>query len=158
MMRKLKWLLCIGISAVGICCTKPSPTVPKAAPKPFAVSENEGVVHEFYRDITFDEFAPSLPSGSIDSLDFDSTIQDYAIALVIAPRSADDEVALEFTTTFVTDNQEKLVKTWTVASGNKGDKVRGLFLVPKSVASAATIRSTSKTENEGAQPKRDSSG
>jgi hypothetical protein len=138
-MRYLTWFLCIAASALGIGCEKKSRTASNDLPQPFVVSENDGIIHEFYRDITFEQFTPSLPSGSIDSIDFDTTIQDYAIALVTAPRDTDD-TELEFTTIFVTDKQDNIVKKWTVASGNKSDKVRGLFLVPKTVASASTTR------------------
>lgn len=149
-MRYLRSFLCIVMAALGVGCNKQPPAVSNAAPKPFFVTENDSIIHELYRGITFEQFTQSIPSGSIDSIDFDSTIQDYAIAVVTAPRQADED-GLQFTTTFITDNQEKIVKAWTMASGNNGDKVRGLFLIPTSVTSATTIRSSSSAEQGGAQ-------
>ncbi len=150
-MRYLTYFLCAVASALGIGCEKESRTASNDLPQPFAVSENDGVVHEFYRDIPFEQFTPRLPSGSIDSLDFDTTLQDYALALVTAPRDADD-IEREFTTAFVTDEQDHIVKKWTVASGNKSDKARGLFLVPKTVASATTTRAAPQRNIDDSRP------
>ena len=149
-MLYLRSLLCFTIAAISVGCNKQSPAVLHSAPTPFSVTDNDSIVHELYRGITFDQFTPSIPSGLFDSIDFDSTNQDYVIAVVTAPRLADDG-ELQFTTTFVAGNQEKIVKAWSVASGNKGNKVRGLFLVPTSVASATTIRSSFTTEQKGSQ-------
>lgn len=146
-MRYLKSLFSIVIAALGISCNRQSTPVAKALPKPFAVIENDGITHEFYRDITFEKFSPTIPDGSLDAIDFDLSESDYTIALVTAPHTVKDR-AVEFTTTFVTEKQERIVKTWGRASGNQGDKARGLFLLPRSVESATTTESASKAEDK----------
>lgn len=135
------------MAASGIGCQHQPPQNVNPMPKPTVVCENDGIRHDVFRGMTFEEFTPHIPSGSIDSLDFDTTIQDYAIALVTAPRQ-DGETKMQFTTTFVTDDRQEIVKTWAVASGNNGESVCGLFLVPNNVASVNTVREASESQRD----------
>jgi hypothetical protein len=145
-MRYLKSFICSVMASIGLGCQNQPPQNVNTLPEPFVVCENDGIRHDVFRGMTIEEFTPQVPSGSIDSLDFDTTIQDYAIALVTAPRE-DGDARLQFTTTFVTDDQHQIVKAWTVASGHNGETACGLFLVPDNVASAKTVRTQAEIES-----------
>lgn len=126
------------MASLGVGSQKQPSRVSNARPKPSFVSKNDGITHEIYRGLSFGEFMPSIPSGSIDSIDLDTEIQDYAIALVNAPW--DDDLELQFTTTFVSEGYGEIIKNWSLSTKNRGETVCGLFLVPSDVTSARTVR------------------
>lgn len=144
--RQLKRVLCIVMVAVSCGCGDAA-AVPKPAPEPYTTVENDGIVHEIYRGLTLDEFTLTLPNGALDSIDFDLTIPNYEIVLVTASGTKVDE-SVEFTTTFFSALHPTTVKTWSVAQGNHGEIVRGLFVVPSEITSATTTRTTTDTNVE----------
>ena len=154
MNRFIKALLGAALAAFGIGCTKQPPAT-KATPTPFAVIANDGVRHEIYRGLPFEQFTPSLPSGSVDTIDFDGTLQNYSIALVTVPIT-NGRKSVQFTTTFKANNQDSITKLWMAAPGNTGEWARGVFLIPASIVSAATSFSELKQIDEVVLPKDDS--
>ncbi|MDB5340157.1 MAG: hypothetical protein JWN70_5776 [Planctomycetaceae bacterium] len=146
LMRQLRLSTCVFMAAA-ICGCGPAVVVPKPTPAPFTTVKNDGIIHEIYRGVTLDEFTPTLPSGSLDSIDFDMTIPNYAIVLVTASATKLD-ASVEFTTTFFVAHHPATVKTWSVVPGNHGEIVRGLFVVANEITSATTTRSTTATDVE----------
>src|SRR5438094_608501 len=76
-------------SLLGCQKEKPPAPVPAAPPtgagKPFAVKTNDGISHEFYRDVSLQDFLKRLPPGSVDSLDVNLGKGPQVIALVKVP-------------------------------------------------------------------------
>jgi hypothetical protein len=127
-----------------ISCPGCGPTTipPDNGLKPFAASDGNGIHHNLYRNLKFEQVSATLPAGSVDALDIDGTAPNGVIVLVTA--TIGDSPQTEFTTTFKTNDNHNFAKTWKVASGNKGKVARGLFVVTSSVTGASTVRNQSK--------------
>jgi len=141
-MLKLLTSLVVVVSVVG--CQQQPPSSPgPAAPgnaetKPSFIKTNDGIDHEFYRNVSLDALLKQLPSGSVDSLDFNLD-KDQVFALVTIPeRSTLDLAKVRFETRFKTQDGQVIQKRWTAAKGRKSGKAVALFCLPPSVVEGET--------------------
>jgi hypothetical protein len=138
-------LAALAVAGLLMGCQQGSPTKPTpAAPadggiKPFAVRTNDGIDHEFYRDVSLDAFLKQLPSGSVDSLDLDLGGGPRVFALVKVPEQPGvDLTTVRFETTFRTQDGQAIDKHWAAAKDRKVGKAVGVFCLPLSVVGGET--------------------
>jgi hypothetical protein len=142
-MLKLLASLVIVVSVLG-CQTQPPPATGgagpgNAGPKPSSVKTNDGIDHEFYRNVSLDALLKQLPSGSVDSLDLILDNDHPVFALVKVPEQpALDLDKVRFETRFKTEDGQVIQKRWTAAKGRKGGKAIALFCLPASVLDGET--------------------
>jgi hypothetical protein len=119
---------------------------PQAAPAPEAtVTRVNGLefTHTFHQSVDLAAFLKTLPSGSVDHVDFNDT-RPYLIAVVNDVTSKGEatvpgkELPRGFETVFHTKGGEKLVKEWSPAEGNKSGKCSAVFVLPASAVRGET--------------------
>jgi hypothetical protein len=144
-MQKLKLLAALVLTGFLIGCQREPPATPKPAPvsesdgKPFSVEVNDGIEHEFYRNVSLDTLLKQLPSGSVDSLDMNLDGGPQVFALVKVPEQAGTDLTkVRFETTFRIQDGRAIDKRWTAAKGRKAGKVTALFCLPPTVVGGET--------------------
>jgi hypothetical protein len=125
------------------CRQKEQPQTPAATSdstvKPFTVKANDGIDHEFHRDVSLDALLKQLPSGSVDSFDLSLGTGPQVFALVKVPDQPKMDLAkVRFTTRFTTQDGQAIEKQWRPAKGRKPGEVIGLFSLPPSVIGGET--------------------
>jgi hypothetical protein len=144
-MHRLGLLLAVFLAASLVGCQREQPAPPKpgdanpGATKPFLVTTNAGIDHEFYRDISLEDFLKMLPTGSVDSvnIDFSKGLQVFALVKVLK-LPGKDLSKIRFETTFKTKDSQVIEKQWTGAQDRKSGKSMALFCVPPSVVEGET--------------------
>jgi hypothetical protein len=107
--------------------------------KPVSIKINDGIEHEFYRNVSLDAFLKQLPSGSVDSLELNADEDRQVFALVKVPEQpALDLAKVRFVTLFKTRDGKIIEKRWTAAKGRKSGKTIALFCLPPSVVEGET--------------------
>lgn len=144
-MQKLKLLAALVLVGSLIGCPGEPPASPKPAPvpegdvKPFSVKANDGIEHEFYRNISLEAFLKQLPSGTVDSLDMNFDGGPQVFALVKVPEQAGrDLTKVRFETTFRMPDGQVISKRWTAAKDRKVGSVAALFCLPPAVVGGET--------------------
>lgn len=118
--------------------SKPREAKP-AGKKPFLVKTNAGIDHEFYREVSLDDFLKLLPTGAIDSVDLNIGNGPQVFALVKVPDQPDRDLAkVRFETTFKTRDGQVIDKQWTAAKDRKSGKAAAVFCLPPSVVDGET--------------------
>jgi hypothetical protein len=130
------------VSLAGCQRDQPAPAKPGENPsalKPFLVKSNAGIDHEFYRDISLDEFLKMLPAGSVDSVNLDFREDPQVFAIVKVPdQPGKDLTKIRFATTFKTQDGQSIDKSWTAAKDRKSGKAAAVFCLPLSVVDGET--------------------
>jgi hypothetical protein len=135
----LVYLLSLG------CAPQTPPAKTPKSFKPTLMTMDDVATHEFYRDVTFTEFSPSLKSGSLDMLDFAVPEGErYVIVLVTAVRPPDKLTS--YTTTFTTSDGSTIIKKWQTASGNSGSQAQAVFMLPTTVNMASSTSEVSENQ------------
>jgi hypothetical protein len=100
----------------------------KADIKPAYVKTNDGIDHEFNRNVSLDALLKQLPSGSVDSVDLSMDKDHRVFALVKVPEQPIlDQAKVRFETQFQTQDGQVIQKSWTAAEGRKSGKAIALF-------------------------------
>jgi len=141
-MQQLKFIPAFLMAGALVGCQgdiAPPPTAaPEGVAKPFSTKVNDGIEHEFYRDVSVDAFLKQIPSGSIDSLDMNLDGGPQVIALVKVPESREmDLKKIRFETRFTTNDGQEISKQWAVSDKSVG-KITALFCLPPSVVGGET--------------------
>jgi hypothetical protein len=143
-MLRFASLLVFGFTALLIGCqgepsTSPTPGTQKPAIKPFLVKTHKGIDHEFYRDVSLDEFFKTLPTGSVDSVELIADKGSPVFALVKVPEQADKDLdKIHFETVFTIQNGQSIEKRWSAAKGRKSGKAVAVFCLPAEVIGGET--------------------
>jgi hypothetical protein len=101
------------------------------------------ITHTFHRGVDLAAFLKTLPSGSVDHVDFNDT-RPYLIAVVNAVSSKGEaaapgkELPRGFETVFHTKDGGRFVKKWGPAEGNKSGRCSAVFVLPASVVRGET--------------------
>ncbi len=140
-MRKLDVLavlLLIGCQGDVPAIPQPSPNV-SGEVKPFSVKANDGIDHEFYRNVRLDKFLKQIPSGSVDSVNLELDAGPKVFALVKVPeQSGLDLTKVRFKTTFQLQDGQAIEKEWTATKDRRSGKAAALFCLPLTVIGGET--------------------
>ena len=136
-------------------CRGDAPAIPKPAAsgevKPFIIKSNDGIDHEFYKNVGLDEFLKQLPTGSVDSVNLELDGGPKVFALVkVSELVGRDLTTIRFTTTFQLQDGQTIEREWTAAQDRKSGSTAALFCLPPTVVGGETRISQS---SEIAQPK-----
>jgi hypothetical protein len=144
-MRRITPAVAVVVAASLFGCQREQPVSPKPAVStpnartPFLVLTNAGIEHEFYRDLSLDEFLDLLPNNSVDSIDlsFNSTPQVFSLVKV-PDEPGRDLTRVRFETTFKTREGQVIEKRWKAAKDRKSGKVSAVSSLPGSVVEGET--------------------
>lgn len=115
---------------------QPGPPTPI---KPFLITSNAGIDHEFYRDMSLDDFLKIPPPGSVDSVNVDFGQGPQVFVLVKVPdQPGRDLTKVRFETTFKTQAGQAIEKRWTAAEDRKSGAASAVFCMPPGVVGAET--------------------
>ena len=137
------WFLTLVVTAALIGCRQEQPAnpepadpAPRAHVKPYLVRSNDGIRHEFYRDVSLDDFLKQLPSDSVDFMEIGPG-QVFALVKVLEPPEQ-DLATIRFETTFKTQYGQAIEKRWTTAKARKPGQVTAVFSLPALVIDGRT--------------------
>lgn len=152
-MKYQRLLTVIWVLSVSV-CTGCNETIvhSEPAPGPYTSTENDGVLHAFYKDLRFREFIFALPDNSLDFVDDQETavllrdpkLKEHSLVLVTATLKGND-VPYSFVTTFTSADGKDVVREWSVEMNNTERLGRGLFLVPYGANHGRTVRVAGKS-------------
>jgi hypothetical protein len=141
----LKLLTSIALMGSLLGCQKQTPSITgssvpiNAGIKPSSIKVNDGIEHEFYRDVSFEVLLKQLPSGSVDALDLNLDIPSPVFALVKVPdQPALDLAKVRFETQFKTQDGQVIQKRWAAAKDRQSGKGIALFCLPATVVEGET--------------------
>ena len=144
-MHRLGLLLAVHLAASLLGCQREQPAPPKpgdanpGATKPFLVTTNAGIDHEFYRDISLEDFFKMLPKDSVDSVNLDFNKGPPVFALIKVPELPGKDLSkIRFETTFKTKEGQVIEKHWTGGEDRKAGKSMAVFCVPPSIVDGET--------------------
>jgi hypothetical protein len=128
-MHRLGLLLAIFLAAWLVGCQREQPAPQKAGDadpgvnKPFLVKTNAGIDHEFYRNISLENFFKMLPKDSVDSVNLDFSMGPPVFALIKVPELPGKDLSkIRFETTFKTKEGQVIEKHWTGGEDRKRQK------------------------------------
>jgi hypothetical protein len=146
--RVWKWTAALAVSlGLASCDRSPSGgTASAAGRKPqVTVSAVDGfeITHAFHRDVDFDSFLKTIPTGSVDLVDT-TDAQPYVIVVVEARWLSDRAEAQSgaaprvFRTIFRGMGAAESAREWKPVEGNHSGKSTAIFVLPASMEEAET--------------------
>ena len=144
-MLKFATPLALILAASLIGCRRDQPAPPKpgaqnpAAIKPFLVKTNKGIDHEFFREVSLEDFLKTLPPDSLDSVELIADNRSQVFALVKVPEQPGKDLAkVRFETTFKTQDGQVIDKRWDAGKDRKPGTVMAMFCLPSNVVDGET--------------------
>lgn len=93
--------------------------------------------HEFFRDVPFTTVTKKLPDGSVDHIHLGAVAEPYVVVVVTVHEPMRPD--LQFTTTFSGSTVQPMPTLWQPAKGSTDSEHIGVFVLPPTIESAATI-------------------